>query len=379
MRRLRWSLRVVALACASVSVTGVVLPLSPAAAEPVADKHAEAARVAAQIDADNRLVDSLTARFEAAQLAASDVDARLADSAAALRAVRLRIAQTGAAVRDLAVAEFMNGGSTSAALSSMLGQGDLRRVSIAQLYADLAVRKTQDVLDASKAAQEDYQARLEGLRAEQKRAHAAAAGMQAARGAAEAAVAQQQSRLGKVQGDLAALVAAEQARQQAAREAKTRATVVQDVLPPRPAIAPRRAASPAGVTGPDPAATPAPPGNGSRASIAVAEARRQLGKPYHWGAAGGDSFDCSGLTMWAWRAAGGRLPHYSGAQYSATTHIPLSELQPGDLVFFYSDLSHVGIYVGGGQMIHAPHSGDVVRYASIFAEGSPIYAGRVNG
>jgi cell wall-associated NlpC family hydrolase len=111
----------------------------------------------------------------------------------------------------------------------------------------------------------------------------------------------------------------------------------------------------------------------------VAEARRQLGKPYHWGAAGPDSFDCSGLTMWAWRAAGVALAHYSGAQYSATTHIPLSELQPGDLVFFYSDLSHVGIYVGGGQMIHAPQTGDVVRYASIFAEGSPIYAGRVTG
>jgi cell wall-associated NlpC family hydrolase len=111
----------------------------------------------------------------------------------------------------------------------------------------------------------------------------------------------------------------------------------------------------------------------------VAEARRQLGKPYHFGAAGPDSFDCSGLTMWAWRAAGVSLPHYSGAQYNATTHIPLNELQPGDLVFFYSDLSHVGIYVGGGQMIHAPQTGDVVRYASIFSEGSRIYAGRVTG
>jgi cell wall-associated NlpC family hydrolase len=360
MRRPRWTLRLLALALASVSLTGTVLPLSRAGANPVADKRAEAAKIAAQIYADNRRVDSLTARFEAAQLAASDVDARMADSAAALKAVRLRIAQTGLAVRDLAVAEFMNGGRTSAPVAAMLGQVDLQGFNIARLYADLAISKTQDVLDASKAAQEDYQARLADLGVEQKRAHAAAASLQAARGSAERAVAEQQAHLGKVQGDLAGLVAAEQARQQAAREARTRATVARNDRPPL-------------------GTTPGPPVDGRRASIAVAEARRQLGKPYHWGAAGPDSFDCSGLTMWAWRAAGVALAHYSGAQYSATTHIPLSELQPGDLVFFYSDLSHVGIYVGGGQMIHAPQTGDVVRYASIFAEGSPIYAGRVTG
>jgi cell wall-associated NlpC family hydrolase len=158
------------------------------------------------------------------------------------------------------------------------------------------------------------------------------------------------------------LVAAEQARQQAAREARTRAAVAQQA-----------GARSSGAT------RPAPPVDASRAAAAVAEARRQLGKPYEWGAAGPDSFDCSGLTMWAWRAAGVHLDHYSGAQYDETTHISLDQLQPGDLVFFYRDLSHVGIYVGNGQMIHAPHTGDVVRYGSIYAEGSPIYAGRVTG
>ena len=101
-------------------------------------------------------------------------------------------------------------------------------------------------------------------------------------------------------------------------------------------------------------------------SAAVAEAQRQIGKPYQWGAAGPDSFDCSGLTMWAWGHAGVSLPHYTKAQYDATTHISISDLQPGDLVFFGSDFHHMGLYVGGGQMIEAPHTGANVRYASIY-------------
>jgi cell wall-associated NlpC family hydrolase len=115
-----------------------------------------------------------------------------------------------------------------------------------------------------------------------------------------------------------------------------------------------------------------------RAAIAVATAAAQVGKPYQWGAAGPDSFDCSGLTMFAWAAAGVGLPHNAGAQYAVTAHIPLSALQPGDLVFFFGDLSHVGIYVGGGTMIHAPHAGASVEYASIDAMGTTvILAGRV--
>ena len=102
------------------------------------------------------------------------------------------------------------------------------------------------------------------------------------------------------------------------------------------------------------------------ASGAVEEARRQLGKPYRYGAAGPDSFDCSGLTMWAWGHAGVSLPHSTTAQWNATRHISLADLQPGDLVYFGSDLHHMGIYVGGGTMIEAPHTGLSVRYASIY-------------
>jgi cell wall-associated NlpC family hydrolase len=105
-----------------------------------------------------------------------------------------------------------------------------------------------------------------------------------------------------------------------------------------------------------------------RAAIAVQEAYRQLGKPYRWGAEGPDSFDCSGLSKWAWAKAGVSLPHYSRAQYNEGRHVSRSELRPGDLVFFGDPIHHLGIYVGNGNMIHAPQTGDVVKVSPAFRD-----------
>jgi cell wall-associated NlpC family hydrolase len=109
----------------------------------------------------------------------------------------------------------------------------------------------------------------------------------------------------------------------------------------------------------------------------------KLGRPYVRGAAGPNAFDCSGFTRWAWQAAGVELPHYSGAQWAQTDHISVDDLQPGDLVFFWGpgergDPGHVGLYVGDGQMIHAPGTGRSVRYDSIwYWSGARVAAGRV--
>ncbi len=119
--------------------------------------------------------------------------------------------------------------------------------------------------------------------------------------------------------------------------------------------------------------TPNVPASG-RAKIAVDFALAQLGDPYVYGAAGPDTWDCSGLTMAAWGAAGVYLPHSSSMQYSYGTPVAMSDLQPGDLVFFYSPISHVAIYIGGGQVVHAPHTGDVVRIAPM---SEMPYAGAV--
>ncbi|MEV0006529.1 NlpC/P60 family protein [Streptomyces sp. NPDC047973] len=103
----------------------------------------------------------------------------------------------------------------------------------------------------------------------------------------------------------------------------------------------------------------------ARAAEAIAFAQGALGKPYVWGATGPSSFDCSGLTQAAWRAAGVSLPRTTYTQINAGQRVSRSELAPGDLVFFYPGVTHVGLYVGGGQMIHAPRPGAPVRYASL--------------
>lgn len=100
-----------------------------------------------------------------------------------------------------------------------------------------------------------------------------------------------------------------------------------------------------------------PPINGSGAEAAVAAAYSVLGTPYVWGGASPSGFDCSGLTMWSWAHGGVSLPHNSAAQYAATPRVDRSQLQPGDLVFFYSPISHVSLYIGGGRMIDASHPG----------------------
>ncbi|MER6623095.1 NlpC/P60 family protein [Streptomyces sp. NPDC000931] len=100
----------------------------------------------------------------------------------------------------------------------------------------------------------------------------------------------------------------------------------------------------------------------ARAAAAVAAARSALGRPYVWGAEGPSAFDCSGLTQWSYAQAGVALPRTSQAQRYAGRRIPLSEARPGDLVVYRSDASHVGMYMGNGQVIHAPHPGAPVRY-----------------
>jgi cell wall-associated NlpC family hydrolase len=114
------------------------------------------------------------------------------------------------------------------------------------------------------------------------------------------------------------------------------------------------------------------------AGTAVRFAYAQLGHPYRWGADGPGSYDCSGLTMAAWRAAGVALPHNAAMQWATVAHIARTDLAPGDLVFYYGDLHHVGIYIGADRIIHAPTVGQDVEIAPI--DEAPIYGyGRPRG
>ena len=111
---------------------------------------------------------------------------------------------------------------------------------------------------------------------------------------------------------------------------------------------------------------PPPAPNGNVAAVLEA-AYSVIGTPYQYGGSSPETgFDCSGFTMWAWSHAGVYLPHSSASQYASLPHVAQSDLQAGDLVFFYSPISHVGIYVGGGRMIHSPHTGSVVSVVPIY-------------
>jgi cell wall-associated NlpC family hydrolase len=102
--------------------------------------------------------------------------------------------------------------------------------------------------------------------------------------------------------------------------------------------------------------------SGGRGVRALAFARAQLGKPYRFASAGPNSYDCSGLTYAAWKSVGVSLPRSSRSQYGVGSYVSKSNLQLGDLVFFYSPISHVALYAGNGTVIHAPHPGASVEY-----------------
>ena len=190
----------------------------------------------------------------------------------------------------------------------------------------------------------------------------------------------------------AAAAAAAKAREEAALEAAATTTTAPTttVAPaatttttPAGTLAPAAATTtvPPATTVPPPATTtppPAPnvaPGASSAAATAVQAALSRVGDPYVWGAAGPGAFDCSGLVMWAYAQAGVYLPHYSGAQYADTTHIPMSALQPGDLVFPANPGQHVAMYIGNGEIVQAPYTGadvQVVPLSSFFVLASQV-------
>jgi cell wall-associated NlpC family hydrolase len=328
----------------------------------------------------------LTERYDEVQ-----VDEQRAASAYHVTEARLSHAQeqeTASQQRlaGLAAEEFESGGGFDP-MTSMIGnangpQGYLNEVGLGQVLAQsgtdvLAQNQANDVVAKvfRKQARDLLTAQQADLRA--------ASDLKVAIGVA---VARQAGFVKATRNDrdkLAGELSAAQARAsalQAARQAALAAAAA------RAAAAAARAAAAAGGNQGGPGQAPSWAwGSGAtttQGDIAANWALTQLGKPYQWGAAGPDTYDCSGLTMEAWAHAGVQLLHYTGYQWEEGPHVPLNDLQRGDLLFFATNTSdpatihHVGIYIGNGMMVDAPFTGADVRIDSMYQPGGLIGAVR---
>lgn len=264
-----------------------------------------------------------------------------------------------------AAAQYRDGGddTTTRYLMSSDPQDLLDQVHLTGVLADRQRQAVESYREQQAAA---TQQRIEAAKS--------LAALTARQAQLKAAKADVQSKLAEAQHLLNSLTAQEKARLAALRAkqeaaAKAAAQKLAQQIAAKQKAAQEAAAKAAAAQG-----TPAPPapGTSSQAEKAIAFARDQLGKPYVWGATGPDSYDCSGLTQAAYKAAGIDLPRTTYDQVNVGTRVAESDLQPGDLIFFYSDISHVGLYIGNGEMIHAPHTGTVVKIAPITE--MPFYA-----
>jgi peptidoglycan DL-endopeptidase CwlO len=248
-------------------------------------------------------------------------------------------------------------GESSTTLEVLLGASSLddlvSRIETVNRLSDQDARVTDEVIS--------FKAQIKRQKAALDRAHAAQAKIVSDRAAQKARIesqlAQRRALLSSIRSEIATLQAQERERQ-ARLEAQLRARVLTQSTQSHPGgganVIGVAAATPEGTT-------VAPPG---RYGGVVGVAMRYLGVPYVYGGASPGGFDCSGLVMYAFAQMGVSLPHSSYAQYSMGVAVSRADLQAGDLVFF-NGLGHVGIYVGGGQFIHAPHTGDFVKISSL--------------
>jgi len=332
-------------------LVGLAAPLlvpAPAPGQPIDDLRAQADELTTQIEENGAHVAALSEQLNAAQIRLDEAQGKITDAQQQIGAAEARIDELRVLIAERAAAIYRTA-ITNDPLQAVNDE-ETSDAAARSKYTDAATAKDDALVDELAAAKED----LERERAAAENARAAAQkerdDLAAAKAAADAADADQEALLAKVKGDIAGLVAEEQARRQA----------VVAAAPPKPNPVPKSSGPP-------------PLGNGG-AGAAVAYAYAQVGKPYCTAGTGPDCFDCSGLTQAAWAAGGVSLPHNSGAQASATTPISTSDLQPGDLITTSSWGAHVGIWVGGGY-IHATHTGSDVKF--IPGAGSVVDARRV--
>jgi cell wall-associated NlpC family hydrolase len=345
-----------------VAIGAALLVAVPAFADPIESKRAEAQQVLAQIqELDGELGHAIEA-YNGATVELDRIRGELRVNRHELRVARsnLETAQSrlGARLRDLYTSD--SAGSTLEVILGATSLDDLlNRIDTVNRVSD---QDTQ-VLGEVKSFKLSVGRRALQLR----RAHAAQTKLVARRAETrrriEAGLAERQELLSSIRSEIARLEAEEQRRQEAlARQAQAR------LAAQREAQAVRLQQVAVGVGAETPDANVAPP---ARYGGVVGIAMQYLGVPYVWGGASPGGFDCSGFVMYVYSQMGVSLPHHAASMWNYGVPVSYDQLEPGDLVFF-DGLGHMGIYIGGGQFIHAPHTGDVVKISSL---GDSWYAG----
>ena len=350
--RLRRRLLPAALAgIVAAAISAAALP-GVAGADPVADAKAQAAALARQVSQLQTKAEIATEQYDAVE---AKLGAAVNDRMTAERALDTANAQTTVDQSVLAdrVRALYESGGTASLLATVLDGNDLSD-AIAR-YEDVGVilglDQTKVQSSAAKAKQAaELEAKLAASAAQVTKLQVAAA---AAAGQVRAVLAQQSSALASANRRVRQLVAAAQA----AAAAASAADFQQALL----------------AAGGSLSAGTAPPND--IVAAAIAAARTKLGDPYLWGGTGPDAYDCSGLTQFAYGQAGVILPRVAADQYNVGQHVGLAELEPGDLLFWATDVTdpatihHVAMYVGAGMMIAAPHTGDVVKIEPVYMDG----------